>query len=281
MAHTTATIETGTGPLDGDELRHIDTWWRAADDLSVGQIYPWETSCEPIVALHGKRRLLYHCGTTPGTNAVYAHLNVADIARDMEVVQVIGPDTAMRARWRAPGCRAPNSEVRAPISLEAVLPMLHLNGCKIANPTILERLPNDVDALLRGCWHTPRVASVDNPAEAHQVLAATLELCPGGIRDVPGAAHPGEITELASARARWATIVLRSPHGDRPERVTDSVPRLSVVSAHAHKLMEHKRHVREQGEDLPRMREWQWLSEEHPVMVTPRPRPKFSRVEGR
>jgi phosphoketolase len=39
MAHTLATIETATGPLDGDEPRHIDTWWRAADGLSVGQIY--------------------------------------------------------------------------------------------------------------------------------------------------------------------------------------------------------------------------------------------------
>jgi xylulose-5-phosphate/fructose-6-phosphate phosphoketolase len=160
--------------------------------------------------------------------------------------------------------------------------MLHLNGGKIADPTVRDRFPVDeVDALPRGCWHTPRVVSVDNPAETHQALVATLELCPGGIRDVPGGAHPGGVTEPASACARWATIVLRSPHGDRPERVTDRVPRLSVVPAHAHKLMEHKRHVREQGEDLPRVREWQWLPEEHPVLVTPGPRPKFPRAEGR
>jgi hypothetical protein len=39
MAHTLATIETATGPPDGDEPRHIDTWWRTADDFNVGQIY--------------------------------------------------------------------------------------------------------------------------------------------------------------------------------------------------------------------------------------------------
>jgi hypothetical protein len=136
------------------------------------------------------------------------------------------------------GSQGTYSEVRSRINLEAALPMLHLNGGKIADPTVRDRFPVDeVDALPRGCWHTPRVVSVDNPAETHQALVATLELCPGGIRDVPGGAHPGGVTEPASACAWWATIVLRSPHGDRPERVTDRVPRLSVVPAHAHKLM--------------------------------------------
>jgi len=92
MTHAT-TPETATGPLDGEQLRRIDAWWRAANYLSVGQIYLMANPLlrEPIAPEHVKPRLLGHWGTTPGLNFVYAHLNRAIMARDLQMMYVIGP----------------------------------------------------------------------------------------------------------------------------------------------------------------------------------------------
>ncbi|MDV3209190.1 MAG: hypothetical protein LOY04_19675, partial [Rhodococcus ruber] len=68
---------TRTGPLSREELAALDTWWRAANYLSVGQIYLMGNPLlrEPLRPEHIKPRLLGHWGTTPGLNFVYAHLN--------------------------------------------------------------------------------------------------------------------------------------------------------------------------------------------------------------
>ncbi|GMQ76313.1 MAG: hypothetical protein BMS9Abin01_1585 [Gammaproteobacteria bacterium] len=64
-------------PLSDDELHDIDAYWRAANYLSVGQIYLLDNPLlrEPLRLAHVKPRLLGHWGTTPGLNLVYAHLN--------------------------------------------------------------------------------------------------------------------------------------------------------------------------------------------------------------
>jgi len=66
-----------TAPLSADELRKIDAYWRAANYLSVGQIYLYDNPLlqEPLKPEHVKPRLLGHWGTTPGLNFIYAHLN--------------------------------------------------------------------------------------------------------------------------------------------------------------------------------------------------------------
>src|SRR6266508_3585388 len=81
------------GPLAPDELRLIDAYWRAANYLSVGQIYLLENPLlrESLVAEHVKPRLLGHFGTTPGLNLVYVHLNRAIRARDLNAIYVTGP----------------------------------------------------------------------------------------------------------------------------------------------------------------------------------------------
>ena len=73
-------------PLAAEELRLLDAWWRAANYLSVGQIYLLDNPLlrEPLSAEHIKPRLLGHFGTTPGLNLLYAHLNRAIRARDLE-----------------------------------------------------------------------------------------------------------------------------------------------------------------------------------------------------
>src|SRR5438309_558955 len=64
-------------PLSADELAQVDAWWRAANYLSVGQIYLLDNPLltEPLRPEHVKPRLLGHWGTTPGLNLIYTHLN--------------------------------------------------------------------------------------------------------------------------------------------------------------------------------------------------------------
>ena len=80
-------------PLTAEQLRHIDGWWRAANYLSVGQIYLLANPLlkEPLSKEHIKPRLLGHWGTTPGLNFVYAHLNRVIRARDLNVLFITGP----------------------------------------------------------------------------------------------------------------------------------------------------------------------------------------------
>ncbi|MCM6777653.1 phosphoketolase family protein [Nocardia sp. CDC159] len=81
------------GPLDHDQLTDLDAWWRAANYLSVGQIYLMSNPLlrTPLAAEHVKPRLLGHFGTVPGLNLVWAHANRAILARDLNAVFVAGP----------------------------------------------------------------------------------------------------------------------------------------------------------------------------------------------
>ncbi|RJK97955.1 phosphoketolase family protein [Vallicoccus soli] len=81
------------GPLDREQLRLLDQWWRAANYLSVGQIYLMADPLlrEPLRPEHVKPRLLGHFGTVPGLNLVYAHVNRLIRERDLEAVFVAGP----------------------------------------------------------------------------------------------------------------------------------------------------------------------------------------------
>ncbi len=80
-------------PLSQPELELIDAYWRAANYLSVGQIYLLDNPLlrEPLEPEHIKPRLLGHFGTTPGLNFVYAHLNRAITARDLSMIYITGP----------------------------------------------------------------------------------------------------------------------------------------------------------------------------------------------
>src|SRR3974390_263325 len=81
------------GPLAADELAAIDAYWRAANYLSVGQIYLYDNPLlrKPLTLEHVKPRLLGHWGTTPGLNFIYAHMNRMIRARDLNVIYVTGP----------------------------------------------------------------------------------------------------------------------------------------------------------------------------------------------
>jgi len=83
----------GARPLSAEELRLLDAYWRAANYVSVGQIYLLDNPLlrEPLVPEHVKPRLLGHWGTTPGLNFVYAHMNRAIRNWDLDTIYVIGP----------------------------------------------------------------------------------------------------------------------------------------------------------------------------------------------
>src|SRR5438552_18852102 len=80
-------------PLSPTELDLIHAWWRAANYLSVGQIYLYDNALlkEPLERAHIKPRLLGHWGTTPGLNLLYVHLNRVIKKHDLNMIYVIGP----------------------------------------------------------------------------------------------------------------------------------------------------------------------------------------------
>jgi xylulose-5-phosphate/fructose-6-phosphate phosphoketolase len=87
------TLSDAPGPLSTQELADIDAFWRAANYLSVGQIYLMDNPLlrEPLQAEHVKPRLLGHWGTTPGLNFIYAHANRVIRQRDLNAVYAMGP----------------------------------------------------------------------------------------------------------------------------------------------------------------------------------------------
>ena len=109
----------------------------------------------------------------------------------------------------------------------AVLPILHLNGFKIANPTVLARIGHDeLTSLLSGYGHEPHFVEGDDPAQVHQVLAAALDTALAQIQAIQAAARTPAVSQgtpgsPASARPRWPMIVLRTPKGWTGPKVID------------------------------------------------------------
>ena len=289
------TLPSAPGPLDPAELDRIHAWWRAANYLSVGQIYLMGNPLlrEPLLREHVKPRLLGHWGTTPGLNFVYAHLNRAIAARDLDMMYVMGPGHGGPGPVAAAWLEGTYSEIYADVSQDlagmqrlftqfsfpggipshvapetpgsiheggelgyalshaygaafdnpdlivaavvgdgeaetgplaaswhsnkfvdprrdgTVLPILHLNGFKIASPTVLDRISREeLDQLLRGYGHTPHFVEGDDPARMHQAFAAALDQCLDEIARIKSRARDG-----ISDRPRWPMIVLRSPKG--------------------------------------------------------------------
>ena len=97
-----------------------------------------------------------------------------------------------------------------PVRDGAVLPILHLNGYKINNPTLLSRISHDeLEQLFRGYGWTPYFVEGDDPQTMHQAMASTMEQCLSEIQNIQSTArNGGEVT-----RARWPMIVLRTPKG--------------------------------------------------------------------
>jgi xylulose-5-phosphate/fructose-6-phosphate phosphoketolase len=97
-----------------------------------------------------------------------------------------------------------------PVSDGAVLPILHLNGYKIANPTVLARIPHEeLESLFRGYGYAPHFVEGDDPAVMHELMATTLETVIGEIRNIQAEARKNGF----SKRPIWPMIVMRTPKG--------------------------------------------------------------------
>src|SRR5687767_1835910 len=295
-----------TSPLSAEELGRMNAYWRAANYLSVGQIYLYDNPLlrEPLKLEHVKPRLLGHWGTTPGLNFIYVHVNRLIKTHDLNVLFITGPghggpglvantylegtyseiypnisqDVAGMQRLfkqfsfpggipshvapETPGsiheggelgyglshafgaafdnpdlivaCVIGDGEAETgplaaswhsnkflnPTTDGAVLPILHLNGYKIANPTVLARIPeSELVSLFEGYGHRPLLVTGGfdgEPAElVHQRFAAALDEALDEI---------AAIKRAPSGRPRWPMIVLRTPKGWTGPREVDGVP---------------------------------------------------------
>jgi hypothetical protein len=111
-------------PLSDSELARLDAYWRAANYLTVGQIYLLDNPLlrEPLRAEHVKPRLLGHWGTSPGLSLLYAHLNRAITARDLNAIYVTGPGHGGPPSWPTPGSRCCTGTATSPIWWKATNP---------------------------------------------------------------------------------------------------------------------------------------------------------------
>jgi xylulose-5-phosphate/fructose-6-phosphate phosphoketolase len=320
-------------PLDADTLRRMNAWWRAANYLSVGQVYLLANPLlhEKLSKEHVKPRLLGHWGTTPGLNFIYVHLNRVIKARDLNVLFIAGPghgapgvvastwlegtyseiypevsqDEAGMCRLfrqfsfpggipshaapETPGsiheggelgyslshaygavfdnphliaaCVIGDGEAETgplaaswhgnkflnPASDGAVLPILHLNGWKIANPTVLARInPSELRQLLEGYGHAPIFVEGDEPEAMHQAMASAMDRAIADIHAIQDKARGGGLM----SRPAWPMIVLRSPKGWSGPKTVDGLKTEGTWRSHQVPF------TMEKPEHLPLLEQW-------------------------
>jgi xylulose-5-phosphate/fructose-6-phosphate phosphoketolase len=152
---------------------------------------------------------------------------------DLLVTCVIGDGEAetgpLAASWHS-------NKFLDPATDGAVLPILHLNGYKIANPTVLARIDEDeLTQLMRGYGHEPHIVAGSDPAEVHQQLAAALEAAVEEIGEIQRAARSGG---AAAERPRWPMVVLRTPKGWTGPKEVDGIPVEGTFRSHQVPLAE-------------------------------------------
>src|SRR5580698_3505957 len=325
-------VAAAQGPLTAELVHRMDAYWRAANYLSVGQIYLYDNPLlrRPLELSDVKPLVVGHWGTTPGQNFIYVHLNRVIRKLDLDMFYVAGPghggpalvgntylegtyseiypdisqdeaglrklftqfsfpggisshvapttpgsiheggelgyslSHAFGAAFDNPGlivaCVIGDGEAEtgplatawhsnkflSPVSDGAVLPILHLNGYKISNPTVLARIEEEeLGQFLRGCGWEPHFVTGDDPDEMHQLMASALDDAIEGIRRIQGDARSsGDATP--QTRPRWPMIVLRSPKGWTGPKVVDGLEVEGTFRSHQVPLLvdpDHLEHV--------------------------------------
>jgi xylulose-5-phosphate/fructose-6-phosphate phosphoketolase len=136
-----------------------------------------------------------------------------------------------------------------PVRDGAVLPVLHLNGYKIANPTVLARIePRELTSLLEGYGYAPRLVEGSEPEEMHQLMAATLAQVLDEIAEIQRRAREHD----DPTRPRWPMIVLRTPKGWTGPKEVDGLPTEGSFRSHQVPLAE----VRTNPEHLAQLEAW-------------------------
>ena len=165
---------------------------------------------------------------------------------DLVVACVVGDGEAetgpLAASWHSNKFLSPRSD-------GAVLPILHLNGYKIANPTVLSRIPEDeLLALFRGYGWEPLLVEGDEPEAVHQAFAAALDRSLDRITEIQRAARD----DGRSERQAWPMIILRTPKGWTGPAEVDGLPTEGSWRSHQVPMTD----VRENAEHLELLEEW-------------------------
>ncbi|MDQ2848499.1 MAG: phosphoketolase family protein, partial [Actinomycetota bacterium] len=167
---------------------------------------------------------------------------------DLLVLCVIGDGEAetgpLAASWHS-------NKFLNPVTDGAVLPVLHLNGYKIANPTVLARIPEtELAELMRGYGYSPRFVTGNDPAGVHQQLAATLDRA---LDDVAAIQRQAREDPLRTAdRPLWPMIVLRTPKGWTGPKFVDGLPVEGTFRSHQVPLVE----TRTNPKHLAQLEQW-------------------------
>ena len=136
-----------------------------------------------------------------------------------------------------------------PVTDGAVLPILHLNGYKISNPTVLARIAHDeLEQFLRGCGWAPYFVEGDDPATMHELMACATDKAIAQIRHLQTCARATDV----ATRPRWPMIVLRSPKGWTGPKVVDGLPVEGTFRAHQVPLLVDAKHP----EHLAQLENW-------------------------
>jgi xylulose-5-phosphate/fructose-6-phosphate phosphoketolase len=167
---------------------------------------------------------------------------------DLLVAAVIGDGEAetgpLEGSWKSISFLNPTRD-------GAVLPILHLNGYKIANPTVLGRASDEeVRMLLQGHGYAVHFVEGDDPPAMHQAFAATLDACHDEIRAIQRQAREG--SSGVSGRPRWPAIVLRTPKGWTGPEEVNGLPVEGTFRTHQVPLAD----VRSDPEQLGMLEEW-------------------------
>jgi xylulose-5-phosphate/fructose-6-phosphate phosphoketolase len=186
-----------------------------------------------------------HEGGELGYALVHAYGAVLDNP-DLLAVCVVGDGEAetgaLATSWHS-------NKFLDPVGDGAVLPVLHLNGYKIANPTVLARIPpEELRSLLEGYGYAPRFVEGSDPAAMHELMARTLDEVADEIASLQRGARSGGLAE----RPRWPMIVLRTPKGWTGPKVVDGLPAEGSFRSHQVPLAA----VRENPEHLAQLEEW-------------------------
>jgi xylulose-5-phosphate/fructose-6-phosphate phosphoketolase len=140
-----------------------------------------------------------------------------------------------------------------PVTDGAVLPILHLNGYKIANPALLARITHEeLEQLFRGCGWTPYFVEGHEPALMHKAMAATLDAAVEAIRKIQENARAGSHAGGGFERPRWPMIVLKSPKGWTGPKAIDGLQVEGTFRSHQVPLSDPAAHP----EHLERLEEW-------------------------
>ena len=127
----------------------------------------------------------------------------------------------------------------SPVTDGAVLPILHLNGYKISNPTILARIGHDeLEQFFKGCGWTPLFVEGDDPEQMHQLMAGALDRAIESIRDIQNNARNNKDV----TRPRWPLIVLKSPKGWTGPKVVDGLQIEGTFRSHQVPILVDEKH---------------------------------------